>query len=160
MALTASMRDTISEAYREQNRALHRNRDYGAYGDKHRKIASRYHTGTALDYGCGKATLDLPGIKRYDPAIKGMDKAPEPADLVVCTDVLEHVEPEFLDNVLDDLRRVTKDVLLVAVSTKPAKKVLPDGRNAHLIVKPAEWWEAKLAERFHVERVEGLFVCR
>ena len=153
------MRDLISEAYRLQNRELHAtSMDYGTSGQKHRAIVERYMAGTALDYGCGKATLGLPNA--YDPAIPGLDSPPAPADLVVCTDVLEHVEPEFLDNVLDDLRRVTRNVLLVAVSTVPAKKFLPDGRNAHLIVKPLDWWEAKLATRFVVEREDGVFVCR
>lgn len=150
----------ISDDYREQNRQLHGNRDYGTSGQKYRDIAIRYREGTALDYGCGKATLALPDMALYDPAIKGLDAPPEPADFVACTDVLEHVEPEFLDNVLDDLRRVTRKVLLVAVSTVPAKKALPDGRNAHLIVRPMEWWAKKLAERFEVEAVEGVFICR
>ncbi len=63
----------------------------------------------------------------YDPAVAGKDLPPEPADLVVCTDVLEHIEPDCLDDVLSDLARLTKKVLLVNISTRPAVKVLADG---------------------------------
>ena len=27
-----------------------------------------------------------------------------------------------------------------AISTRPAKKTLPDGRNAHLTVQSPDWW--------------------
>jgi len=59
-----------------------------------------------LDYSCGKETLAnaLPQftVHGYDPAIPGLDIHPEPRDLFICTNVLEHVEPEFLDMVIDD----------------------------------------------------------
>ncbi len=29
-------------------------------------------------------------------------------------------------------------------------KVLPDGRNAHLIQQPAEWWMPKILKRFEL----------
>ena len=62
--------------------------------------------------------------------------------------MLEHIEPELLDNVLDDLKRVTKRAALFTVHVKPAVKVLPDGRNAHLIQQPPSWWLPKFLERF------------
>jgi hypothetical protein len=68
--------------------------------------------------------------------------------MVACIDVLEHIEPHLLDNVLDDLRRVTRDLLFVTVDCGPAVKVLPDGRNAHLIQQPPSWWLPKLMSRF------------
>jgi hypothetical protein len=36
------------------------------------------------------------------------------------------------------------------VHTSAAVKVLPDGRNAHLIQRPASWWLPKLMERFEL----------
>ena len=83
----------------------------------------------------------------YDPAIPGKDAPPGPADLVVCTDVLEHVEPEHLDAVLDDLQRLAKKSLFLLIATRPASKALPDGRNAHLTIEPPKWWIPKLMER-------------
>ena len=42
----------------------------------------------------------------YDPAFPEYGE-PRGADLVCCIDVLEHIEPDLLDNVLDDLARIT-----------------------------------------------------
>jgi FkbM family methyltransferase len=113
-----------------------------------------------LDYGCGKQTLAaaLPDLRviGYDPAVPGLDAPPQPADLVVCTDVLEHVEPELIDNVLDDLCRVAKKAAFVTVATRPAVKTLADGRNAHLTVQPLAWWRASFESRFDIVEVREL----
>lgn len=121
------------------------------------KIAKRNGAVSLLDYGCGKRTLEdnLPpitnlDIRVYDPCIEGLDKPPEPADIVVCTDVLEHVEPECLENVLDDLARVTKEILFLSVCTVPARNVHSDGQNRHKIVENHDWWRPKLRKRFDI----------
>ena len=106
-----------------------------------------------LDYGCGRRTLEKQlgfAIRNYDPCIPGLDEPAPPADVVVCTDVLEHIEPELLDNVLDDLQRVTIGVGVFTVHTGAAGKVLLDGRNAHLIQQPPSWWLPKFMERFEL----------
>jgi hypothetical protein len=84
----------------------------------------------------------------YDPAVEGIDEEPDPADLVVCTDVLEHIEPDCLDDVLADISRCTLKVAMLTVCTVPAAKHLPDGRNAHLIVENSRWWMRKLFHHF------------
>jgi hypothetical protein len=70
-----------------------------------------------LDCGCGKETLanELPQftVHRYDSAIPDLDSPPEPHDLVICTNLLEHVEHEFVAMVIDDLARVTNKTLFV-----------------------------------------------
>lgn len=76
---------------------------------------------------------------------------PAPAQFVACIDVLEHIEPELLENVLDDLQRVTANTGVFSVHTGPARKLLPDGRNAHLIQQPASWWLPKFMARFDLE---------
>lgn len=145
----------ISESYRAQNTKLHENVHYGVSGHKTAQtvahLAENYGTRDILDYGCGKRTLETAlgfKIHNYDPCIVGQDSDPAPADVVVCGDVLEHVEPEFLDNVLDDLQRVTKKVAYFVIATRPAKKILPDGRNAHLIQEGVGWWMPKILARF------------
>jgi hypothetical protein len=50
--------------------------------------------------------------------------------------------------VLDDLLMLTGKWGFFTVHTGPAKKVLSDGRNAHLIQKPAEWWLPKITQRW------------
>lgn len=70
--------------------------------------------------------------------------------MVVCTDVLEHIEPEYLEAVLDDIQRLSKKAAVVVVATREAMKSLPDGRNTHLIVEPYTWWLPKLTDRFNM----------
>ncbi len=149
----------ISEYYREQNRQLHKLND--TYGRSSEQWVPYIDTmikdegyASVLDYGCGKGELKarLPDhpIVEYDPAIEGKEAAPEPAELVVCTDVFEHIEPEHINAVLRDLKRVTKRKLFFSVACVPASKALPDGRNAHILLKPAAWWKDKIAEHFHI----------
>lgn len=150
---------TISENYAQLNMQLHLERsDYGTSGQQWAKtvqdLLNASESVTVLDYGCGKQTLaqSLPDIEifGFDPAIPGLDQPPAPADLLVCTDVLEHVEPEFIDAVLDDLARLTKKAALITVATRPAIKQLADGRNAHLTVQPLAWWREKFESRFEI----------
>lgn len=110
-----------------------------------------------LDYGAGKGSLkvalDEAGgfeVYEYDPAIPGKEAKPLRADVVVCGDVLEHIEPECLYSVLDDIRNLARKAVFLVVSTHIAAKHLPDGRNAHLIVEPAAWWLRKIIDRWDV----------
>jgi hypothetical protein len=86
-------------------------------------------------------------IREYDPAIPGKDGEPEAAEFVVCTDVLEHIELDCLDEVLDHIRWLAGKYAFLNIATRPAVKVLPDGRNAHLIIESADWWKTRV-ERF------------
>lgn len=148
----------LTEEYLNINKDLHdRNKHYGTSGKEYIKfvmqLCDTFKTKDVLDYGCGKSTLahNLPfKIKQYDPAILKYAELPEPADLVVCTDVLEHVEPEFLDNVLDHLTSLTKKIAFFSIATCSSKKSLIDGRNAHLTVQPYHWWLPKLWSRFEI----------
>ncbi len=151
----------VSDEYRALNRQLHEERpDYGIGGHQHAetvlKICEGIKTTSVLDYGCGKGTLarGIPfPIWEYDPAVPGKDMDPRSADLVVCTDVLEHIEPDKLNDVLGHLKQLVKKVGYFVISTRAAKKTLPDGRNAHLIQKTADWWQRKLTKYFDIGQV-------
>ena len=156
----------ISENYRRLNRQMHEERpDYGMFECTGKWMPHINHYADAikaasiLDYGCGKGALGMSMSDRlvigYDPAIPGKDTPPDPHDFVVCTDVLEHIEPDCLDEVLDDLTRLTLKGIFMTISTKPAIKHLSDGRNAHLIVQPARWWLPKIMERFDVRLMQA-----
>jgi len=102
--------------YQNLQKELHsRNCGYGASGFKHAQhvleLAKRLETRSILDYGCGQQTLQksIPfAITNFDPMIKGLDDEPEPHDLVVCSDVLEHIEPMCLEEVIQHLHAKTK----------------------------------------------------
>lgn len=148
----------ITEEYRKLNETLHASNAYfGKSGHKWAvdviDLALSLRTQDILDYGCGKSTLahNIPfRIKQYDPCVPKYSRTPEPAELVVCTDVLEHIEPGCLDSVLDDLKRVTKNMGFFVIANGMAKKNLPDGRNAHLIQEHASWWLPKIFQRFDI----------
>ena len=152
----------ISQHDREQNRLLHERRDdYGISGHKWaaqilKVIEDDGGYASILDYGCGKSTLAAAlaekgiAIAEYDPAIPGKDTPPEPAELVICGDVLEHVSNECLDAVLADLKRLAQRKLIVVIDMLPSDKTLADGRNTHLITEDPKWWGAKLSKTFDV----------
>lgn len=121
--------------------------DYGMsgmrYTDHITQIAQKMNTRDILDYGCGKATLQksLPfPIQNFDPFMPEYAKRPIPADLVACTDVMEHIELEYVTEVLQDIFALSKQAVFFQIATGPAKKFLPDGRNAHLIQESGNFW--------------------
>jgi hypothetical protein len=161
----------ISEDYRILQTDLHISRpDYGAQGKRFARaiedIAIEFGCTSLLDYGAGKGTLkealsessctQLAEIAEYDPAIPGKDKEPKAADLVACTDVLEHVELGKISVVLDHIRRLTQKVALLVISTQPSTKMLSDGRNAHVLIRAPDWWADALSRFFVFRRFDVL----
>lgn len=150
----------ITEYYRSQNAELHRGGRFGGSGYKHAvaiaDFADSIGAKSILDYGCGGGTLadalQVRDVRQYDPAIPEHAADPEPADLVVCTDVLEHVEPECLDAVLAHLVSLSRLGLYLCIATRPdSKKTLPDGRNPHLSLHVGEWWIDRMEALMTVE---------
>ena len=150
----------ISEEYREQNRKLHaKDANYGSKGYKNAKAAirlsSEYNGKTVLDYGCGKRGLEFGLrnteliVRNYDPATE-YNEDPQPSDIVVCADVLEHIEPECLDEVLNHITSKIIKVGYFIISCRPALNHLPDGRNTHLMVMEPIWWLHKVKEYLDV----------
>jgi 2-polyprenyl-3-methyl-5-hydroxy-6-metoxy-1,4-benzoquinol methylase len=152
----------ITETYRQQNAQLHKTHKYGQRGHRHleavTKLRKDYDCSSVLDYGCGQANLSDKApftVQNYDPAIDEYSKLPEPADLVVCTDVMEHAEVELLENVLSHLRSLTINVAYFVIATRlDTSKTLPDGSNPHKIVNDAKWWVNKLSHYFYIEDIE------
>lgn len=149
----------ISEQYVEQNKSLHGVGNFGISGYKWAPtvgwIIHHHQIQHVLDYGAGQQTLKNALKSRfqvridcYDPAIPELAMPPSSAELLTCTDVLEHIEPENIDNVLDHIRSIATRFVFLVIPTGPAAKTLSDGRNAHLIQKPVQWWLPKLLERF------------
>lgn len=155
MAIAAEL---ISDDYRALNRQLHESRaDWGTTANRWsglvQQLMKDFKLSDVLDYGCGKGalagTLPFP-IRQYDPAIPEYSALPAPAQLVACLDVLEHIEPEKIDAVLAHLQELVGVAGLFVVNTYPALNVLPDGRNAHVLMRPPRWWIGELLKRFDI----------
>ena len=149
----------ISDQYREQNALLHqRMPKFGSNGwkavEKVRSLSTKYGATSVLDYGSGKGRLKEAlstksahlSVCQYEPALDIDER--RVCDIVICRDVLEHIEPECLDEVIQDLHRLTGKVLYAVIATSTSGDFLPDGRNAHLIIQPGHWWEKKLSPYF------------
>lgn len=120
---------------------------------------------TILDYGAGKGLLfkeirsnwALPmgvSMVEYEPS-REYTTDPQPADIVVCTDVMEHVEPECTTAVLDHIQSLTKKIAIFEICLVPAQKNLPDGRNAHINLMEADWWLGQIKKRFLVSEMSA-----
>lgn len=125
--------------------------EYGqssAYADLVSQIVNRLGVTELLDYGCGKAGLfrglkvahDLK-LQAYDPGLPAFAGDPVPMQMVTCIDVLEHVEPECLDAVLDDLKRVTGVVGFIAIEAMPEDTDMA-------------WWLDRIMKRFDLHTLQ------
>jgi len=116
------------------------------------RLIEQYQPTSILDFGCGKGLL-VKSLKSkypnttvigYDPAFNS--SIPESVDMIISTDVLEHVEPDQIIATLHDLRTRARLVQYHLIACHKAVKILADGRNAHLIIEPPEWWEDIIRE--------------
>jgi hypothetical protein len=139
----------------DQYRQLHAK---GRYGDTSVKripailpLVRLANPNTVIDYGCGQSQLSElvaayqnAEVTRYDPAIPAYAEHPSGRfDLLISTDVLEHVPQDAIDRELAAMRRLA-DKAIIIIDTRPAKQVLPDGRNAHVSLFSVEKWQTLL----------------
>lgn len=144
---------------------LHRkDTTYGATGVKYFNEACTFIDNfdgvvkTVLDYGCGKGALikrlakTYPEIKfyGYDPCVDGYTTLPDVKhfDLVLCTDVLEHVPLLEIDDVVKEISGLSQYVMFALDHCK-AYAELPDGTNAHCTIKPISWYVSKFDKHFN-----------
>jgi hypothetical protein len=139
------------------------------------RVRTRYPR--ILDYGSGKGFQYL--TKRihekwggilphcYDLGVFHLAKRPEGRfDIILCTDVMEHLEAEDVPDVLADLRAYTGDrrpaSIYLNICCRLAWKKFDDGSNLHKTVEEPDWWEQKIEEAFDGSkiRVERSYVIQ
>tara|TARA_R100001079_G_scaffold37760_1_gene19105 strand:+ start:49 stop:654 length:606 start_codon:yes stop_codon:yes gene_type:complete len=123
---------------------------------------------TLLDYGCGKAIpydkdrckevdlrhpiqklCNLKSFDLYDPAYEKYATLPNKKyDIVVCTDVLEHIAEQDIDYVLTEILSHSKKIVFLNISCQPALKHFKEGKfkgkNVHISVFDPSWWGHKI----------------
>ena len=116
------------------------------------QLIQKHRIESILDYGCGKALHHPPEWRAtlYDPAVPKYSTPPQGQyDLVICTDVLEHIPEEHIDRIVAQLKQYSKGWLYVSVCCRLAKDKLtmPNSMkryNAHVTVKPQAWWRQRI----------------
>ena len=123
-----------------------------------RKIIRRFNARTLLDYGSGRgdaysgadALHRFWGVARpelYDPAFPTHDTLPPRVrfDGVLCSDVLEHIHPEDVERVIDDLFGHAERFVWASVCTRRRRSV-PERHEHARHVQPIEWWHERFTE--------------
>lgn len=138
------------------------------WGELTVELARKLDSWSILNYGHDQVSLgrflrdhakeyNVPlGLQEYDPASPDGAEPPVPADLVCCIEVLERVEPERVDEVLDDLARLAKRLLFAVIATRPAAEAPLDGSGRHQIRQPILWWLTKIDRRFRIAAFNNL----
>jgi hypothetical protein len=131
-------------------------------------IINKNNCKTLLDYGCGKAIpyskkecksiglkkpvqelCNLDSFDLYDPAYPKYDKlSKKKYDIVVCTDVMEHIAEQDIDYVLKDILEHSKKTVFLNISCQLALKHFKEGKfkgkNVHVSVFNGHWWSNKI----------------
>ena len=130
------------------------------------RTIQQYHPKTVLDVGCGTGFL-VAKLRRGGVEAWGMDWtgaagklipdwyiigdatqrypfADQSFDVVISTDVFEHLPPDSIDQTRDEMLRVGK-VVLASIGFTPEHVFAGEKMDTHLTVRPRHWWEAKIA---------------
>tara|TARA_B100000700_G_scaffold91328_1_gene102978 strand:+ start:3261 stop:3953 length:693 start_codon:yes stop_codon:yes gene_type:complete len=121
-----------------------------------------------LDYGCGKANayylaFELDGVIHpnayqylgiapaavhlYDPCVEQFRSKPrqeQTYDIVVCTDVLEHIPEQDVDTVIEEMVYHANKLMVFKIAAHESFTKFKDGTNVHATVKPPSWWFDKI----------------
>lgn len=152
----------LTDEYKETIQKYHEiNRQWGngprAYIPALGKFIYENKVVDLLDYGCGKAK-NLQFIfdcvtAAYDPGVPEYSQDPKVCEHLICMDVLEHIERDCIESVLQHINSKFTKKALLSISLQPSRDILPDGRNAHILMKPAAWWVEILSRYLTLESI-------
>jgi len=148
------------------------------------KMIKENNCKTLLDYGCGKAIpyskkecksiglkkpvqelCNLDSFALYDPAYPKYNKLTKKKyDIVVCTDVMEHIAEQDIDWVLKDILSHSKKTVFLNISCQPALKHFKEGKfkgkNVHISVFDGVWWSDKVKNIWNdFQRLKIYMIC-
>ena len=149
--MTYNFRDIIQEYYDIYLKHYENGKVYGRSSEDLLNILSphiiKLNPKSILDYGCGRSSLinyfwndGKRQLYKYDPAIREYRDLPKkPIDLVICTDVLEHIPIGYLQIIFAKIINISEKVIF-GVSTIPARQKLSNGDNAHITILNFNQW--------------------
>jgi hypothetical protein len=160
---------TIAGAYREmaETGTQFQGLSILQYADDIGAFIHKVGATTVLDWGCGGAAayssphklwyhwgLARKDVTLYDPSFKKFSTLPaRKADMVVCSDVLEHIVGNEVDAFISNLFTRAMKAVWASVCCREAKKVFPNSTiNLHVTIKPYAWWH----DRFTRLAPEGI----
>jgi hypothetical protein len=120
--------------------------------------ASNRKISSALDFGCGKGGLvkqlktNLDSEIRFDEYDLSLTEhslgLSKDYDLITCVDVLEHIDRCNIDETLIRIKRHCGGIFFYCINLIPTMKQLSDGRNAHVLLAPPDWWIGQISSHF------------
>jgi len=142
------------------------------YGELEYELDKR-GSGTILDFGSGTGVhwtkkVPIPGVKerktasehfgsrlrgfyRYDPAHPEYCKKPTGTfDIIMCTEVLEHVPLEELPELLSEMKSYLADdgVVIFTIPKGLSSNAFPDGKNLHITLMETKEWNKMFYQYF------------
>lgn len=147
--------------YINEYKILHKIKpNYGKSSEKIYNIVLSFITKnnikTVIDYGCGKSRL-LEIINnevnidyyKYDPAIEKYNQKPSKKyDLLICTDVLQHIPEEFLESSLEEIFKYAS-IFFIKIKCSSHSTLLPNGTPANCTIHKKNWWIKKFKKSFN-----------
>ena len=113
-----------------------------------------------LDHGCGKGGLvsvlnedtSVSGkAYGYDPGIEEFALNPRNSyDLITSIDVLEHIGREYITSTIAEIKEINTGFFFFCIDLLPASKKTHDGRNAHFLIAPSDWWIQQIKYHFKI----------
>ena len=144
------------------------------------EMVQRHEAKTLLDYGAGKGAMYSPldgtdpegpmrqhqawpgvTVRCYDPGHPPFARLDASIhDGVISTDVVEHLAAFDVPWVVDEIFCHARRFVYVVAACYAARKVLPDGRNAHTVLQSPYWWHSQMAltARRHPD-IDWMLVC-
>jgi hypothetical protein len=118
--------------------------------------------GLVIDFGCGtgRAAVKIKEYGCFVQLIDFTDNSRDPAAIALpfrqhdlteplnmmakygyCTDVMEHIAPENVDTVIQNIMAAARTTFF-QISTVPDNLGAIIGQQLHLTVRPHQWWKA------------------
>lgn len=122
--------------------------DFGAGPARATKwFADQGMTVKAVDFAPNARETDVPFV---EACLWDMPDDLSPVDYGFCTDVMEHIPPAKVDDVLAGIEARVRTACYFRIATRPDKMGRLINKPLHLTIENADWWRRKLEEFFGI----------